>query len=407
MKLYKCRSCESKNLSTVFSLGYQKLTGFFLKKKTSKISGGSLSLVLCDNCTLLQLGNSFNHNELYGKHYGYRSSLNRSMVDHLKKKAFKLSKIIRIKKNDIILDIGSNDGTFLSFFKKSNKLIGVDPTIKKFKNYYRKDIIKITDFFSYNTIKPFVSHKKVKLVTSISMFYDLENPIKFAKDVERILDINGIWHLEQSYLPSMLKNNSYDTICHEHLEYYSLNSIEYILNQANLKIIDLEFNPTNGGSFALNVAKKSSKLKTNKSIIRQIKKKEIGLKLNKTETYKKFFLRVKKSKASLLNLLNSIKKNNKTVIGYGASTKGNVILQFNKINSKIISRIAEVNKFKFNKYTPGSKIKIISQDEIKKLNPDYLLVLPWHFKKFILKKEKKLLKIGKKFIFPLPKLEIV
>jgi hypothetical protein len=407
MKLYKCRSCESKNLSSVFSLGYQKLTGFFLKKKTSKISGGSLSLVLCNNCTLLQLGNSFNHNELYGKHYGYRSSLNRSMVDHLKKKAFKLSKIIRIKKNDIILDIGSNDGTFLSFFKKSNKLIGVDPTIKKFKNYYRKDIIKITDFFSYNTITPFVGHKKVKLITSISMFYDLENPIKFAKDVERILDINGIWHLEQSYLPSMLKNNSYDTICHEHLEYYSLNSIEYILNQANLKIIDLEFNSINGGSFALNVAKKSSKLKINKSIIKLAKKKEKILKLNKTETYKKFFLRVKKSKISLLNLLDNIKKNKKKVIGYGASTKGNVILQFNKINSKIISQIAEVNKFKFNKYTPGSKIKIVSENEIKKINPDYLLVLPWHFKKFILRKERKLLKIGKKFIFPLPKLEIV
>jgi len=188
------------------------------------------------------------------------------MINHLKNKAKKISTLMNLKDNDVVVDIGSNDGTFLSFFYKKLKLIGVDPTIKKLANYYRKDIIKIPDFFSALEFKKKIA-KKVKVVTSISMFYDLENPIKFAEDIYEVLDQNGIWHLEQSYMPMMLKNNSYDTICHEHLEYYSLKSIKYIFDKVGFKIIDLEFNDINGGSFSLVVAKKNSKFKEVPKII--------------------------------------------------------------------------------------------------------------------------------------------
>ena len=406
MKIKKCRACGGTKLKHAFNLGNQRLTGVFLSKKYQKVSGGNLSLVLCGNCTLLQLENSFNPQEMYGSNYGYESALNQSMVKHLKNKAKKLSKLANINSNKIIIDIGSNDGTFLSFFKKSNHLIGIDPTIKKFSKKYRKDIIKVPDFFSYTKIESILKSQKAKLVTSLSMFYDLEDPIAFARDIEKILDKDGIWHLEQSYMPQMLKNISYDTICHEHLEYYSLKSLSYIFGKANLRILDLEINSINGGSFALNVVKNNSSLKSNNPLLNWTKNEEKKMKLDNINTYKNFFLSVKKHRATLIDVLKKINKNNQKVIGYGASTKGNVILQFLKINPKLIPLIVEVNKFKFNKFTPGSKIKIVSEKMIKKIKPDYMLVLPWHFKNFILEKEKNFLNNGGKLIFPLPEVEI-
>jgi len=405
MKITQCRSCNSKKLFNVFSLGKQNLTGIFPISKKHKISSGNLDLVLCKNCTLLQLKHSFDINEMYGENYGYMSSLNASMIEHLKKKAKSLIKISKIKTKDIVIDIGSNDGSFLSFFPKKNILIGVDPTIKKFKKFYRKDILKVSDFFSFLKIKKLIGKKKVKLITSISMFYDLEDPVNFAKDIEKTLADNGLWHLEQSYMPTMLKNNSYDTICHEHLEYYSLTSIEYILNKANLRIIDISLNSINGGSFAITVCKKKSNIKANVDILKWIKNEEKKLNLRNIKTYLNLYDKIKNQSMALKKLLINLKKNKKKVVGYGASTKGNVILQHAKINEKLLPFILDVNKFKFGRYTPGSKIKIIDERQLNKIKPDYLLVLPWHFKDFILKKEKKFLK-DNKIIFPLPEVEI-
>jgi len=405
MKIIECRSCKSKKLVEIFSLGSQKLTGVFPTSKKQKVSGGNLDLILCKNCTLLQLKHSFDANEMYGENYGYMSSLNASMIEHLKKKSRSLINLSQLKKNEIVLDIGSNDGTFLSFFSKKNLLIGIDPTIKKFKNFYRKDIIKIPDFFSFKNIKESIGKKKVKLITSISMFYDLENPVNFAKDIEKTLDNNGIWHLEQSYMPTMLKNNSYDTICHEHLEYYSLTSLEYIFNKAKLRIIDISLNSINGGSFAITVCKKNSKIKSNIDVLKWMKNEERKLKLKDIKTYKNFFENIKKQSKTLKNLLINLKKNKKKVVGYGASTKGNVILQHAKINENLLPLILDVNKFKFGRFTPGTQIKIVDEKYLEKIKPDYLLVLPWHFKDFILKKEKHFLK-NNKIIFPLPEVEI-
>ena len=407
MKINICRSCKSKKLKKAFSLGEQYLTGVFPENKKQQITKGFLSLVLCDNCKLLQLEHSFDSHEMYGDNYGYMSSLNQAMFDHLKNKVSKLKGKINLKSNDIIIDIGSNDGTFLGFFEKKFQLIGIDPTIKKFQNFYKNNIIKIPEFFHADVLKNIVSKKKAKLITSISMFYDLPNPIKFVEDIYNCLDKNGLWHLEQSYMPSMIKNISYDTICHEHLEYYSLRSIKYILDKVGFKIVDIEFNEINGGSFALTAAKKNSSFKEDKKTVEWLLKKEDTLHYNDLETHKKFYKECLKQKILLINLLKNLKDMKKKVLGYGASTKGNVILQFCNIDEKLIPLIGEVNKYKFNKFTPGSKIKIISENNLRKMNPDYLLVLPWHFKNFIIRKEKKFLSNGGKLIFPLPDIEII
>tara|TARA_B100001059_G_scaffold236191_1_gene285364 strand:- start:1467 stop:2687 length:1221 start_codon:yes stop_codon:yes gene_type:complete len=406
MKIKQCRSCKSKRLKNAFDIGMQNLTGVFPKSRNEKILKGSLAMVFCQNCSLLQLKNSFDPKKMYGNNYGYMSSLNSSMVDHLKKKSKNLKKIVSLNKNDIVCDIGSNDGTFLSFFSNKITLIGIDPTINKLSKYYRKDITKIPDFFSKKLINK-ITQKKIKLVTTISMFYDLENPLDFAKEIYDILDKEGVWHLEQSYMPSMIKNNSYDTICHEHLEYYSLKSIKYIFDKVGFKIIDLDFNDINGGSFSITVSKKKSSHNEVKRLVNWLLKREKVFKYNNLSTFNTFYKNILMHKKTFYELLLNLKKNKKKVIGYGASTKGNVLLQFCKINSDLLPYICEVNKFKHGRFTPGSKIKIISENQAKKINPDYFLVLPWHFKNFILKKENFFIKKGGKFIFPLPEVEIL
>ena len=403
MKIKNCRSCKSKFLTKIYTLGRQSLTGIFPSKKNAKISKGDLSMVICNKCKLLQLEHNFDANEMYGSNYGYMSSLNKSMISHLKLKALGLKKRYRLKSNMKILDIGSNDGTFLSFFNNKYKLFGCDPTISKFSKYYRKDINQIPSFFSSKLFE----NKKFDLISSISMFYDLPDPLTFAKEINSILNNNGVWHIELSYMPMMIKNRSYDTICHEHLEYYSLKSLKYLLDKANFKIINLSFNQINGGSIELDVTKKRSKLKECKHLINWVLESERLNKYNEIEKHKLFFKECQNHKILLKKLLLTLKKQNKKILGYGASTKGNVLLQYCNIDSKILNYIAEVNRFKFNKFTPGSNIKIISEQEAKRRKPDYLLVLPWHFKDHIIKKEQNFLKNGGKMIFPLPDIEII
>ncbi len=406
MKINNCRSCQSKELISCLNLGNQFLTGIFPKNVNQNVSRGNLALKFCKKCSLLQLDKNFNRYEMYGSNYGYMSSLNLSMISHLKNKSDKIKKIAKIENTDSIIDIGSNDGTFLSFFVKSCQTIGIDPTIVKFKNMYNKKTKVISDFFSSAIIKKNLI-KKAKVITSIAMFYDLEDPIAFSREIYECLHEDGIWHFEQSYMPSMIKNISYDTICHEHLEYYSLKSLKYILDKSNFKIIDIELNDINGGSFAITVAKKKSKKFKESSLVNWLLKKEELYKFNKIETLIDFKNKVFKHKKLLKDLILNLKDMKKNVAGYGASTKGNVILQFCDLNYKTIPYIVDVNPYKRNRVTPGTKIKIINDADFKKKNPDYLLVLPWHFKNHILQKEKTFIQKGGHFIFPLPDIEIV
>ena len=406
-EIKKCRSCNSNKLQKLFSLGNQSFTGIFPKNKNQKVPRGKLILVICSSCKLVQLSENFNLKKMYGNNYGYRTGLNLSMVNHIKDKINFLKKKFRIVKDDIVIDIGANDGTLLSFLdSKKNKLIAVDPTIKKFNKFYKKNIIKVPNFFSFRDVEKYLKNKKAKLITSIAMFYDLPDPVFFAKQIYKTLADEGVWHFEQSYSGYMLKNLSYDTICHEHLEYYSLYSIKKILDSANLKIIDICFNNINGGSFALTVAKKNSKYFENKKIYK-ILRDEKNKKINSAYIYKQFYKRINKEKDKMISFLKKIKLQRKTVIGYGASTKGNVLLQYCNIKNKNMKYICDVNKDKNNCYTPGTKIKIISEEKAKQLNPDYFFVLPWHFRNFILNKENKTIKSGIKFIFPLPKFQVI
>ena len=228
-KLEKCRISDSANLITVLSLGEQYLTGVFPKSKEQQITKGPLELVWCPNSGLLQMGHSFSLNEMYGENYGYRSGLNLSMVNHLNQKIMYLQKLVNLKDTDLVIDIGSNDATSLKAYKSNCKKVGIDPTGIKFKEFYTEDITLIPDFFSYDLFRNYFPNQKAKIITSIAMLYDLESPLEFIKGIANILDDNGIWHFEQSYMPNMLKTNSYDTVCHEHLEFYSFNVIKNMI----------------------------------------------------------------------------------------------------------------------------------------------------------------------------------
>lgn len=406
-KITKDRISNDTNLISVLNLGVQELTGVFPKTITEPVTKGPLELTLSTESGLVQLRHSCEISEMYGENYGYRSGLNQSMVEHLSNKALKLEKLAKITKLDIILDIGSNDGTLLKSYNIDCRKVGIDPTGIKFAKYYPAHITLIKDFFSSENYFS-TTCRKAKIVTSISMLYDLEDPISFAKQVNEVLDNDGIWHFEQSYLPSMLRMNSYDTICHEHLEYYSLSSIKYIMEQAGFKIIDVVTNSINGGSFAVTVCKESSdKYCINHVMINWMLKQESRLELKTPGPYREFERRAYKHREDLTDLVRSLRANGKEIFGYGASTKGNVMLQFCKFTDSDISIISEVNSEKFGCFTPGTHIPIVSESDAALRMPDYYLVMPWHFRNNILNREKDYLSKGGKFIFPFPEIEIV
>lgn len=408
IKLEKCRVCGNTHLELVLDLGEQELSGVFPKTKDAKLTCGPMQLVWCPECGLLQLGHSYDLEEMYGENYGYRSGLNKSMVKHLTNKVYHLERIYKPQAGDIVLDIGSNDATTLKAYKTPGiRKIGIDPTGVKFKEFYTDDISLVPDFFTAENFKRVFKEEKAKIITSISMFYDLPSPIDFVKNIESVLADDGIWHFEQSYMPSMLRLNSYDTICHEHLEYYSLSVVKYILDAANMKIIDVEMNAVNGGSFAITATKKSSNFKSNDAVINWLLEQEERMGLKTITPYKDFAERTARHRADLRRLINALVKDGKKIYGYGASTKGNTVLQYCDFTDKEITAIAEVNPDKFGAFTPATHIPILSEEDCKKQNPDYFLVLPWHFKNGILDREQDFLENGGKMIFPFPEIEII
>lgn len=403
MRIKNCRNCNSKNLSVLFSLGKISFTGKFSKKE-QEIPKAELKLVMCNNCKLVQLGNKFNLKYLYGPDYGYRSGINQTMINHLKQIVINVSKKVKLKKNDLVLDVASNDATLLNFYPRKVKTFGIDPLIKKYIKEYKKINFKISDFFSLNKIRK-KTKKKFKIITALSVFYDLEKPNLFLSEIKKLLDHNGLFILEFADLASILKNKMFDTICHEHLEYYSSTVLLNMCKKNDLKVIKILSNDINGSSKQFFISHKQSSYKVNKKSIERILKEEIKMKLNSKKTMIVFFKKIKKIKIKLVNYLKKIKMSNKIIHGYGASTKGNVLLQYFGIDKNLLDFVAERNPNKFNLYTPGTKIKIISEKQSRQKKPNYYLVLPWHFKKEILRRERKFLKNGVKFIFPLPNIK--
>ncbi len=394
-------------------MGEQYLTGVFPNVRDAVLSKGPLELVACSTahnpsaCGLVQLRQTYDLNEMYGDNYGYRSSLNRAMVKHLKEKVIDLVRHYPLHAGDLVLDIGSNDATLLSFYPEEKvTVVGIDPAAHKFSPFYGKHICLIDGFFSAELFREKFGTKKARIITSIAMFYDLESPLSFMQDVASILDDEGIWHFEMSYLPAMLKTMAYDTICHEHLEYYSLRQIKWMTDRCSFKILKVEFNETNGGSFAVTVAKNSSSHAEDVARVEELLLAEEGGGLNTVGRHRSFEQAIQTHKHKLLASLHSLKDQGKTVLGYGASTKGNVLLQHCGITPDLIPAIAEVNKDKFGCFTPGTNIPIISEQQAHAMKPDYFFVLPWHFRNNLIRRESAFLRRGGKMIFPLPDLEI-
>lgn len=407
-EIEKCRVSDSNNLVSVLNLGHQVLTGVFPRSISEEITSGPLELVWCPDSGLLQLRHSYDPDEMYGQNYGYRSGLNQSMVSHLTEKVRYLERIVNLKSGDIVVDIGSNDATTLKAYATAGiRRIGIDPAGKKFAQYYTDDIKLVPDFFTAAAYRS-VESPPARIVSCIAMFYDLDAPVEFAKQIQSILADDGVWHFEQSYMPSMLRLNSYDTICHEHLEYYSLGVVKNILEKAGLKIVDVVMNAINGGSFAVTAAKiENRSIVQNLAVVDWLLEQENRMGLNTPRPYRDFEERVFRHRDDLTRLIRALNADGKKILGYGASTKGNVVLQFCGLTNKDIPAIAEVNPDKFGCFTPGTHIPIISEQEARAMKPDYFLVLPWHFKDGILRREKEYLANGGKMIFPFPEIEII
>ena len=406
MKLKKCRNCQGKKLSKLFSLGKLSYTGKFPKNINTNIKKTELTLVMCNKCSLVQLNNNYNLKYLYGPDYGYRTGINKTMTDHMKNIMKSLTRKIKFKKGDCILDIASNDGTLLNFFDKKLIKFGVDPLVNKYSKFYRKIDYKISDFFSAEKIIKKLPNKKFKVITALSVFYDINDPNLFFKDINKILDDNGIFLIEHADLMSIVKQKMFDTICQEHLTYYSNKIIINMAKNNNLRVFDLRTNNINGGSTQYFICKNNAKYKTNYKTINKFVKKENTMKLTNKKTFLRFFNHINKMKRSTKKYIDKIVSQNKTIHGYGASTKGNVLLQYFGINRKHIKYIADRNPKKNNHFTPGTKIKIITESKSRRLKPNFYLVLPWHFKNEILNRERNLIKKGSKFIFPLPSFRV-
>ena len=403
-----CRCCNKKSFKSFFNFGKMNLSTEFPVINSRKGKKIPMNVRICNNCKLVQLQHNYDLNQLYNEDYGYKSGVNLTMNQHLESITKDVEKIVKFKKRDIVLDIASNDGTLLKKYKNKNLVrFGIDPTINKFKSSYPNTYLKHSGFFNKNVFKKKTRGLKAKVITSVAVFYDLPKPNIFAENVSKILEDDGIWVLEQSYFISLFKNNAYDSLCHEHLTYFIFFQLEIILKKYNLKVFNITLNSMNGGSIRFFISHKKSNYKINYNNIDKIKKIEKIFLKKVDNNLINFTSNIKKSRDNLKKLIRKTISQNKKIHLYGASTKGNIILQFCDIRNNVISYAADRNRDKWNRVTPGSHIPIISEENSRKMKPDYYLVMPWHFKKEILKREKEFLKQGGKLIFPLPKLHVI
>ena len=409
----QCRICKSKNLVPILSLDNQFVSDFLISEnpKCSKIP---LELLLCDpnsgGCGLLQLRHSVPPDMMY-KQYWYKSGISTTIKNDLQDIVSKIQKLSDLKNNDIVVDIGCNDGTLLRFYNNKDLIrVGFEPARNLVKEAEVGTNKIINNFFNYDDFHKNFRNKRTKVITAISMFYDLEDPNKFIDDITKILDPEGVFVIQQNYLLSMLEQNAFDNICHEHLEYYSLFSLENLLKNHNLEVFDVELNNINGGSFRTYIRFRNSSVKPFTGAdyrIKRVREKESKLGLQDKRIYQEFGSRVNDIKEKLLDFIKAEIKKEKKIYVYGASTRGNVTLQFCGIDNKMITAATDKNPEKWGRKTVGSMIPIIPLEQYRKENPDYLLVLPWHFFEEIKEQEKEYFNSGGKFIVPLPEFRIV
>lgn len=407
-----CRVCGSKKIIPLLSLGNLYVSNFIDSRDNIKTPlKQPLELVLCDptfgGCGLVQLQHTFSAELLY-HNYWYRSGINRSMTEALVDVVQKTEKITKPKSGDYVIDIGSNDATLFRFYQTPNlHLVGFEPATNLIS--YAKKICPsgeyINDFFSFKAWQKKYGSKKAKIITAIAMFYDLDNPNEFVSDVVKCLDKEGVFVIQMSYLPSMLQQNAFDNICHEHLGYYSLKSLNNLLRGHNLEVFDVELNDVNGGSFRTYIQHEGYRPISNR--VRKLEKFEEEFKLSDKKTYQAFTSRVLALKKKLYSFIKKETEAGKKIYVYGTSTKGNTILQFCNLNKDLIKAAADRNPDKWGKKTVRTLIPIISEEQARREYPDYFLILPWHFLKEFIKREEEYLRLGGKFIVPLPNFRII
>lgn len=407
-----CRVCGSDKLIPILSLGDQFVTNFVDDPK-GDYPKGPLQLVLCNTknggCGLLQLKHTVERDVLYRK-YWYQSGISLTMVNALADIADVAQRVVELSTGDIVVDIGANDGTLLRQYKVPGLVtIGFEPS-NLWKMAMKGNTKIINNYFNYNSFKKEFKDKKAKVITSIAMFYDLEDPNTFVDDVKECLDVNGLWIIQMNYLGLMLENNTFDNISHEHLEYYSLLSLTNLLRRHDLEVFDVQLNDVNGGSFRIYIKHKGSSVKGFAGSEERLKTQrayEEKMGFDDQKVYNEFAQQIEKSKKELMTFLSKEIKAGKTIFIYGASTRGLVVLQYFGIDHKLISGAADMNKDKWGKYIVGTSIPIMSVEEYRKQKPDYLLVLPYHFLEEIKQQEKGFLKNGGKMIVAIPKFKVV
>jgi hypothetical protein len=407
-----CRVCGSDKLIPILSLGEQYVTNFVEDPK-SDYPRGPLELVLCSvkdgGCGLLQLKHTIERDVLYRK-YWYRSGISSIMVKALADITSAAKKIVNLSSGDLVVDIGANDGTLLRQYEVTGLMtVGFEPS--NLWNLATEGNSKIiNDYFNYGSFQRELGNKKAKVITSIAMFYDLEDPNTFVEDIRKCLDENGVWIIQMNYLGLMVENNTFDNISHEHLEYYSLLSLSNLLERHNLQAFDVELNDVNGGSFRIYVKHRGSNITGFPGHEERLKKQEAyeeKMGFDNKKVCDQFAKRIEKSKNDLLVFLNQEKKSGKNIFIYGASTRGLVVLQYFGIDNKLISGAADMNPDKWGKYIVGTGIPIMSVEEYRKKKPDYLLVLPYHFIDEIREQEAVFLKNGGKMMVAMPDFKVI
>lgn len=409
-----CRICGSSSLAKVIDLGEQYLQGSFVKegKELPPLRKIPTALVRCNPCLdehacgLLQMEHSVPPEILYSA-YWYRSGTNQTMRDHLAGIAEEAASMI-CRPVARVLDIGCNDGTLLKCYPKEFVKYGVDPS--DVASEIEGDIRVVRGLFPSEKLNQEIGNEKFDILSSIAMFYDLEDPVGFVRSIKDMMSDDGIWVFEMSYMPTMLQMNSYDTICHEHLEYYSLAVIEHILRKVGMKLVKVALNDINGGSIRCHATHKSNFSHDRMDYqqrIAALRREEFDLALDTDKPYRFFQDRIDAHRQELSSLLKKLKGEGKKIHIYGASTKGNTILQWCGIDNTLIDFAAERNPDKYGAKTLGTDIPIISEAESRAMKPDYYLVLPWHFKPEFLEREQEALSRGVGFIFPLPNVEVV
>jgi len=405
-----CRVCNKKELEPVLSLGEQHIVNFLESSDQESIKV-PLDLVLCNKkeggCGLLQLRHTVSGELLY-RNFWYKSGVNQTMRDALRDITSKAEFLGNLKVGDLVVDIGANDGTLLrSYQKKGLILVGFEPATNLIKDTEKGTTKIINDFFNYNSYIKEFPDRKAKVITSIAMFYDLENPKEFVEDIVKILEEDGVWVIQMNYLTTMLENNAFDNIVHEHLEYYSLNSLQFLLEKHGLKVFDVELNDINGGSIRTYIKHKECKKYEISDKVREIIEYENKIGLDDIQPYHDFAKRIADLKENTTNFIKTEVSKGGKVYVYGASTRGNVLLQYYEIDNRLISAAADRNPTKWGKNIVGSQIPIISEEQARKEKPDYFLVLPWYFIDEFKQREASYLLSGGKFIVPLPKLQII